>query len=230
VPAPIIAITESEEESAVPYIEAVERAGGRWVRVNVNRPVDPAAVLAAAQGLLLTGGADVDPSYYGERPIPEAGVRPHPNRDANEMPLLRAALERDMPVLGICRGMQLLNVARGGRLVQDLPGHRAGPDGVTLKHDIFVPPGSKMTSILGMGGFLKVNSVHHQGIRWAQKAPNLMAGAYSLLKDGTLEALESPDHSWVVAVQFHPERALEVSKVWENLFTKFVAAAAERAA
>ncbi len=234
-PAPLIAITESDEESIIPYIDAIEAAGGRWMRVNVNVPVDVDAVLRQAEGLLLTGGADVHPSWYKEEIDPAAGVRPHRNRDQNELPLAKAAIDRNMPILGICRGMQALNVLLGGRLIQDLPGHRPlpGPMGTpgsaAAKHDIFIPPGARLTSILGVGGFMKVNSVHHQGVRWAHKAPNLVVSAYSLLKDGIIEAVESPDHFWLMGVQWHPERTEEVPKVFRNLFASLVKAAGERA-
>lgn len=229
-PAPMIAITESDEESIVPYIGAIEAAGGRWMRVNVNVPVNVDSVLAQVQGLLLTGGADVHPSWYREEIDPAAGVHPHPNRDQNELPLAKAAIDRNMPILGICRGMQALNVLLGGRLIQDLPGHRPElPGNAAAKHDIFIPPGARLTSILGVGGFMKVNSVHHQGVRWAHKAPNLVVSAYSLLKDGIIEAVESPDHFWLMGVQWHPERTEEVPKVFRNLFASLVKAAGERA-
>ena len=225
---PIIGVTESEEEPGLAYFEAIEAAGGKPLPINVNSPLDVMATLARLNGLLLTGGADIHPSHYGEAVDPAAGVRPHPNRDTNELPLARAAIERDMPVFGICRGMQAINVLMGGKLVQDLPGHRPDPQQPPLKHDVFIPPGARLTAILGMGGFIKVNSQHHQGIRWAQKAPHLLVSAYSLLKDGTIEGIESTQHFWLLGVQWHPERTGEVPRLVQNLFASFARAAGER--
>ena len=229
-PAPLIAVTESREEPSLAYFEAIEAAGGKPLPVNVNAPVDVEAILAKAGGLLLTGGADIDPSWYGEAADPAAGVKPSPDRDKNELPLVRAFIERDKPVLGICRGMQAINVVLGGRLIQDLPGHRPLPNAAVpvLKHDVFIPPGARMVAILGVGGFMKVNSQHHQGMRWAHKAPNLMVSAYSLLKDGIIEGIESTAHSWVIGVQWHPERTGEVPSVFGKLFQNFVVAAGEK--
>lgn len=226
---PLIAVTESREEPGLAYFEAIAAAGGKALPVNVNAAVDVEAILAKAGGLLLTGGADIDPSWYGESADPAADVKPSPDRDRNELPLIRAFIERDRPVLGICRGMQAINVVLGGRLIQDLPGHRPPPNAAVpvLKHDVFIPPGARMVAILGVGGFMKVNSVHHQGMRWTHKAPNLMVSAYSLLKDGIIEGIESTVHSWVIGVQWHPERTDEVPRVFSKLFENFIAAAGQ---
>lgn len=225
---PIIGVTESEEEPGLAYFEAVEAAGGKAFPINVNSPLDIKATMAKINGLLLSGGADIHPSHYGEAVDPAAGVRSHPNRDANELPLVRAAIDRDLPVFGICRGMQAINVLMGGKLVQDLPGHRVPRGQPPLKHDVFIPPGARLTAILGMGGFMKVNSQHHQGVRWAQKAPHLLVSAYSLLKDGIIEGIESTQHFWLLGVQWHPERTGEVSRPFQNLFASFVRAADQR--
>ena len=222
---PVIAITESIEQRAEAYAAAIQSAGGIPQIVNVNQALDVERILSLAQGLLLTGGADIHPNNYGREVDPAANVEAHPTRDTLELPLAKAAVERNMPVLGICRGMQALNVVLGGSLIQDLPGHRGGDRTEVFKHEIFIPPGARMTNILGVGGFMKINSTHHQGLRWAQKAPGLMVAAYSTLKDGTIEAVESPDHRWLVGVQWHPERRDEVPKVFEHLFQGFVAAA-----
>ena len=127
-----------------------------------------------------------------------------------------------MPVLAICRGMQLLNVAFGGRLIQDLPGHRPtfvgdGGDSAEITHQIYVAPGAKSAAIIGSAGFFRVNSYHHQGLNEAQRAPRLMSTAYSV-EDGLVEGLESPEHSWVIGLQCHPERKDEVPRTFANLF------------
>ena len=184
----------------------------------------PDSLLEAVGGLLLTGGPDdIDSPIYGD----EAGREPSSELDKMELGLLRCALGLDMPVLGICRGMQLLNVAFGGGLLQDIPGHKMElKDGhwASSHHSIYLSPGSKLAAILGMGGFFRVNSSHRQGLREAQKAPRLLASAYCV-EDGIIEGLESPDHRWVVGVQCHPERQDEVPKAFANLFVAF----AERA-
>ncbi len=227
-PDPTIAITESEEEPVEPYVEAVEAAGGRPRVVSMAGPCDVDRLLTEIDGLLLTGGADVDPSRYGEKPLPSVELDLNLERDEHELPLIRAAVDRDLPVLGICRGMQALNVALGGSLLQDVPGHAAEDDETPVFHEIFVPPGSRLTHIMGIGGFMKVNSLHHQGLTLAQKAPDLLVSAYAL-KNGIIEALDSPRHRhrWVVGVQWHPERRGEVARHFQRLFARLVAVASE---
>ena len=186
---------------------------------SLDCPVD---WLSGAGGLYLCGGGDIHPLTYGMDPDPGVSLDLCPEFDSLELGLLNAALQRDMPVLGICRGMQLLNVAFGGSLLQDAPGHRSpgDEDEDSLKHMVYLSPGSKLAAILGTGGFFRVNSLHRQGIKEAQKAPALLASAYSL-EDGLIEGLESPGHSWVLGVQFHPERTNEVPKAFNNLFESF---------
>jgi putative glutamine amidotransferase len=227
-PRPIIAITQSPEEPVEPYVACVRDAGGEALVVGMEAPIDPHALLAGVDGLLLTGGADVDPAQYAQAADPAAHVQARPARDAVELPLIRAALERDVPVLGICRGMQALNVALGGSLLQDIPGHRTGDEDMAAVHEVFVPPGSRLTHILGVGGFMRVNSLHHQGLKLPQKAPELLVSAFSV-KDGIIEGLDSPSyrHRWVVAVQWHPERRHEVPPRMQKLFSGLVAAAQE---
>lgn len=219
----ILAIVSNNELNARKYIQAV--AG--QVQTRLITPQDmfapPEAVLSDAGGLLLTGGPDVDPVNYNESRDSEAGLELAEALDTLEFGLLRYALEHDMPVLAICRGMQLLNVAFGGKLLQDIPGHKAelkGGHWESVHHSIYISPGSKLAAILGMGGFFRVNSRHHQGLREAQKSPRLLASAYSM-DDAIIEGLESPEHSWVVGVQCHPERKDEVPKAFANLFLAF---------
>jgi putative glutamine amidotransferase len=216
---PVIAITADSEAEAEPYADAVRRHGG------VPRLVLPGGVPSLEEarelgGMLVSGGADIHPARYGEGPLPGEDAEYFPERDEVELPLLAAALVLDMPVLGICRGMQALNVAMGGGLVRDLPGHSASEvDGeeAAAYHHIYIAPGSKMAAIVGSGGFVRVNSLHHQGVIEAKKSPRLLASAYSV-EDGVIEALESPDHDWVIGVQFHPERRMEVPPQFDRLF------------
>ena len=224
---PLIVVTATSESHAHPYRESVERRGGNVRLALPEATSTPEETLAEATGLMLTGGPDVDPALYGEVPDPQAGLKVNRPRDDMELPLLRQALERDLPVLAICRGMQLLNVAFGGRLVQDLPGHREDDKGESASHQVYLSPGSKLAAILGSGGFLRLNSRHHQGLREAQKAPALLATAYSL-DDGLIEGLESPAHDWVIGVQCSPEREEEVPSSFGRLFQTFVERAETR--
>ena len=218
----IVAITSSGTKNARLYVEVMESAGAA---VRVLIPDDHADVateelMRDAGGLLLTGGPDVDPALYGEEPDQEAGLELDRALDDLELRILEYALDRDMPVLAICRGMQLLNVAFGGKLIQDLPNHKSEKiDGTwePASHTIYIAPGAKAAPVIGMAGFFKVNSLHHQGLKEAQRAPRLMTIAYDV-EDGLIEGLESPEHSWVIGLQCHPERQDEVPKMFDNLF------------
>jgi putative glutamine amidotransferase len=184
------------------YVEAIERAGGRALLV----PPSTDAVdetLDALDGLLFSGGNDLDPSTYDQEPHPETkGTRLE--RDRGELALLEAALARDMPVLAVCRGSQVLNVARGGDLVQHLPDvvgderHKHTP-GVFADHDVRVDDDSKLGRVLGARA--PVKSHHHQG--YARIGEGLREVAWA--DDGTVEALEDPDKRFAVGVLWHPE-------------------------
>jgi putative glutamine amidotransferase len=184
------------------YVDAVQSAGGRPVLVppseeGIDETVD------ALDAVIFSGGADVDPSRYGAEPHPETDA-PQTRRDAGEMALLQAALERDMPVLAICRGFQLLNVARGGDLVQHLPEevghdeHKQVPGEFAL-HPVEIKGGTKLESIVGEGSH--VTSHHHQAV--GRIGDGLVETAWA--EDGTLEALEDPSRRFVLGVQWHPE-------------------------
>jgi putative glutamine amidotransferase len=184
------------------YVRAVERAGGRPLVV----PPSAEAVeetLDALHGLVLSGGADLDPASYGAEPHAETdGVRPE--RDGAELALLEAALARDLPVLAVCRGSQVLNVARGGDLVQHLPevvgheGHKDTP-GVFSDHDVEVVSGTKLHDVVG--GRAPVKSHHHQGYGSLGKGLRESARA----EDGTVEAIEDPSRRFALGVLWHPE-------------------------
>ncbi len=220
-----VVLTSADPRNARRYIEVLEPLG---LEVRRLLPTDAESrsaeeLMEGAGGLLLPGGPDVDPLLYGSSPDPEAGLEVCRPLDDLDLRLLGCALERDMPVLAICRGMQVLNVAFGGRLIQDLPDHRVEQrDGrwVSRRHQIYLSPGAKAAAIIGTAGFFWVNSRHHQGLREAQRSPRLMATAYDV-KDGLVEGLESPEHSWVIGLQCHPERQDEVPRLFANLFTAF---------
>jgi gamma-glutamyl-gamma-aminobutyrate hydrolase PuuD len=184
------------------YVRAVEAAGGRALLV----PPSTEAVeetLDVLDGLLLSGGADLDPASYGAGAHPETnGVRP--DRDRAELALLEGALARDMPVLAVCRGSQVLNVSRGGDLVQHLPevvgheGHKQTP-GVFAEHDVEVLPQTKLHEVVGEPAPIK--SHHHQG--YGQLGKGLREAARA--DDGTVEAIEDPSRRFALGVLWHPE-------------------------
>lgn len=225
-----IAITSADPRNARRYTKIMESLGAQ---VRLLTPKNDGTTVGACGrtpllmdgigGLLLPGGPDIDPLLYGASPDPQAGLEVCRSLDDLELQLLGYALDHDMPVLAICRGMQLLNVAFGGRLIQNLPGHRAEQqDGhwVSKNHLIYLSPGAKAAAVIGMAGFFRVNTYHHQGLREPQKSPRLMATAYSV-DDGIIEGLESPEHSWVIGLQCHPERQEEVPRLFANLFAAF---------
>ena len=184
------------------YVRQVEAAGGRALLVPPSEE-GVGETLAALDGVLFSGGADIDPSEYGHEPHPETnGTRPE--RDRGELALLSAALERDMPVLAVCRGSQVLNVARGGDLVQHLPDvvgdekHKQTP-GVFTDHEVDVKKETRLGSLLGERA--PVKSHHHQG--FGKLGDRLVESAWA--EDGTLEAIEDPDKRFAVGVLWHPE-------------------------
>ncbi len=216
---PLIGVAASDADWARTYVEAAEWGGAETRLLLPDSPERATAALDSIDGLLVTGGADIHPPRYNREPDPNAGLdEPAHAQDEWEIALLRYAMERDMPVLGICRGMQLLNVVCGGQLIQHLPGHRR-EDGVagSAYHRVYISPGSRLAAIIGAGGFVRVNSRHHQGVSEPIKAASLMASAYSL-EDGLIEALESPHHDWVIGVQWHNENRDEVPRSFGNLF------------
>ncbi|MSQ11131.1 MAG: gamma-glutamyl-gamma-aminobutyrate hydrolase family protein [Dehalococcoidia bacterium] len=210
---PRIGVTAPSESIAEDCLASVHAHGAETLLLLPDQTRSVDETLAGIDGLLLCGGPDVEPAEYGAVSDPNAGVKTDAALDALELPLLRAALVRDLPVLCICRGMQALNVACGGRLIQDLPNHRADEHGASAYHHVWIAPGSKLAAAIGSGGLVRVNSRHHQGLREPQKAPLLKASAYSP-DDFLVEGLESPEHTWVLGVQFHPERKNDKGR-WE---------------
>ena len=184
------------------YVDAVERAGGRALVVPPAEE-DIEQTLDALDGIVFSGGADVDPAHYGAEAHPETDD-PQTRRDAGELALLQAALGRDMPTLAICRGFQLLNVARGGDLVQHLPemtgndAHKQVP-GEFAVHPVEVRAGSRLAGIVGSAS--DVTSHHHQAL--GRVGEGLVESAWAA--DGTLEAVEDPSLRFAVGVQWHPE-------------------------
>ena len=226
----VIGVTAGSHAGAKPYIEAIRRNGAEARLLLPGRYAGVDRTLGRVGALLLTGGADLGPAWYPDGGRGTATPGPATRRDEMERSLLLAALDRDIPVLCICRGMHALNLALGGSLVDGLVSHdayRKGREDVSSHHRLYMAPGSKLASIVGSGGFVRVNSRHRQGLREPQKSPLLMASAYSL-DDGLIEALESPRHDWVIGVQFHPEIRKEVPPHFERLFQGLVQRASSR--
>ena len=214
----LIAVAASSGAEAEPYVASLTARQGEARVLTPKRFENLSEAMDGVSGLLLTGGHDVHPSRYGQEIDPSAGVDAYPERDEMEVAVLRHALDLGMPVLGICRGMQLINVAFGGSLLQDIPEHRdPAAEGGSLRHAVYVSPGSKLGAIIGAGAIYKTNSLHHQGLKEAQRAPGLLASAYHP-DDGIVEGLESPAHRLLIAVQCHPERESEVPRSFLKLF------------
>ena len=206
------------------YVQAVERAGGRALLVPPSRD-GVEETLDAVDGLIFSGGPDLGPDLYGQESHPETfGVVEE--RDRAELALLEAALARDMPVLAICRGSQVLNVARGGDLVQHLPDvvgdqkHKHTP-GTFADHDVSLEEGTRLASLLG--DHAPVKSHHHQG--FARVGEGLRVAAHA--EDGTIEAVEATDRRYALGVLWHPE-AGEDMKLFEALVAEAARYRSER--
>jgi putative glutamine amidotransferase len=209
------------------YAWAVERSGAVPVVLPPLAPEHAENVLDRLDGLLLSGGVDVDPALYGRPRHPKLG-RVDRERDEFELALTRHALRRDLPILAICRGQQVLNVAAGGTLIQDIPSeleggavtHEAPGRRTRRSHPVEVVAGSKLAEILGPGP-LSVNSFHHQAIDRLGEGLTVTGRCPG---DGVIEAVEMRDRSFVVAVQWHPESFWKEPVSFQALFDAHTAA------
>lgn len=215
------------------YVEALRNVGGLpWlIPLLPHDPDTMQGIFEKLDGVFLTGGVDVDPSRYGEPKHPLCGTT-DPARDAIEIQLLAFALERKLPVLAVCRGIQILNVMCGGTLYQDVTAMVPAamkhdyfptpeqPSRSYLAHDITVKADSLLGAALGES-VVPVNSMHHQAIK--DLAPSLRPTAFA--PDGIIEAVESTSNHYVVAVQWHPEELAETQPGMKRLFESFAAAA-----
>jgi putative glutamine amidotransferase len=239
--APLIAIIPNRKPDD--YVQAIERAGARTLVIDRDR-TSAADVLRDAAGILLTGGGDVDPARYGEAADPTFEAA-EDGRDAYEMDIVRLAVEQNVPLLAICRGVQILNVALGGSLIQDIPS--AHPSAVNhsltdpkwaIAHDVTVAPDSHLHHAMRdaisahaangandaqSGATMAVNSRHHQSIKALGKDLRVTATAV----DGIIEAVERPASTFCVGVQWHPENFLEHGE-FAPLFRAFIDATAAR--
>ena len=218
-------MTYEDEKKVGPYLEALRLVGLEPVPVSAEK----SRSLEGIDGLVLTGGCDVDPKQYGQEPAPET-QQPNPARDRMEIGLLGEALDRDLPVLAICRGMQLFNVYhKGGTLIQHLRGglHKTKlppADPSKPVHEVMVTPGTRLAKIFGEGK-VQVNSRHHQAVD--QLGERLIISAKSA-GDGVVEALEHVDKQFAVAVQWHPEDQVKQDEEQKKLFRAFAEAVERR--
>ncbi len=201
------------------YPQAISRAGGIPVVIPPFRSDhEIAGLLERVDGICLSGGPDLHPSAYGAEPDPALGPT-EPEVDEFEVALVRAALQRHMPLLCICRGAQLLNVVRGGTLVQHLPDHRQTEPGRLPTHRVRVDPASKLAQALGATE-VEVNSFHHQAVE--RLGGNLRPVAWS--EDGIVEGIEATDRPFVLGVQWHAEGLVDADEQ-RALFAAFLGAA-----
>ena len=197
------------------YLESVRRVGGEPVELDLHRD-PPEDVVTRVDGLMLTGGGDVDPALYGEAPH-ESFHASEAGRDAYEVALIRAASEARLPIFAICRGMQVLNVALGGTLVQ----HIEAPGHMRELHRVNVDPGSRVAKAIGADVADACNSIHHQALdRIADGLTVTGTG-----EDGMVEAVEAESQQWIVAVQWHPEDTAAVDPQQQALFDELIAQA-----
>ena len=200
------------------YIESLARAGARMRWVELSDPEQAVQDALTCDGLLLPGGGDMDPKFYGQERIPACG-EPNLLRDTAEPLLLRAFLAADKPVLGICRGIQVMNAVLGGDLYQDIKPfeHLPHNDHWAKVHTVTVRRGTLLSRILGQDTVL-VNSQHHQAVD--RVAPGFTLAALS--EDGIVEAIEKPDARFCLGVQWHPEWLSDADPAMQSLFDAFV--------
>jgi putative glutamine amidotransferase len=215
------------------YEEAVQRAGGEVVVID-RSTTTPEAALAGADGLLLAGGGDLLPSLYGE-PAHEAFDPAEPGRDDYELELVRLATARDLPLLAICRGIQVLNVARGGTLVQDIATqlqttieHMVRQPQFAIGHDVWMAPTSRLQALMGPrlddSDVCPVNTRHHQAVKDVGRDLVVTATA----PDGVIEAIEDPTQRFCLGVQWHPENFYRTGE-FSPLFAGLIEAATKPA-
>jgi putative glutamine amidotransferase len=209
------------------YVRAIADAGGTPFLIGPIGDVDVLrGQFAAVHGLLLPGGGDIEPSFYGAAPTAELDGVDVPLDEA-ELTLARWALSEGKPFFGICRGHQCMNVAAGGTLIQDIPtevpnalSHRL-QERTAMAHGMIVEPDSLLADVIGTAE-VDVNSMHHQSV--LELAPGMVVCGRS--PDGVVEAIERPDHPFALSVQFHPEELVPGHEASERLFRRFIEAAA----
>ncbi|TCP28944.1 putative glutamine amidotransferase [Scopulibacillus darangshiensis] len=228
--APVIGLTADIESKKVyvkeDYLTAIINAGGTPIIFpHTTDPVMIQGLMDKVDGLLLTGGADIDPSLYGEEPLLGLGQLT-PNRDQFEMQLVKTAFQKQCPILAICRGNSMLNIARGGSSYQDINSqlsnlvqHKQLAPRDHLSHGIQIEQGSRLNQVLGADR-IKVNSFHHQAIK--EVAPGFRVSAVA--SDGVIEGIESVNEPFVIGVQWHPGSLIQEDHYAQKLFLAFIQA------
>jgi putative glutamine amidotransferase len=208
------------------YVRAVESAGGLAIVLAPSPGAAVSELLDRLDGVLLSGGGDIDPSFYAREAHPST-CRVAPDRDAFELELCRQALSRDLPLLAICRGHQVLNVATGGTLIQDIPSQLAGagehdPDTERWQpaHEVRILPGTRLREIL-KSETMAVNSFHHQAVE--QLGAGVVSSALAVA-DGVVEGIELPGRRLALGVQWHPEAFWDHQPDFQPLFAALVTA------
>ena len=211
------------EEKESHYLAALERAGARPLAVRPGREKEVPDLLRQVRGWVLTGGDDIAPEIYGQEPHPKLR-EVNPPRDRMDLLIARGVFAQGLPCLGICLGNQMLNVASGGSLLQDIgtfvPGAAEHSGGT--RHRVRAEPGTRLAALLGAGE-VEVNSYHHQAVQRLGRGFRVTARS----TDGVVEGIERPGEPFVVGVQWHPEREGCAPEASDALFRAFVAAAAE---
>ncbi len=218
---------ENQYNMGITYVESVKKAGGIPVLLTFVKGDAVAELVEHLDGLLLSGGPDMDPSFFGEEPHPRLGGI-SPERDVFESEICREAMNRGIPILGICRGCQLINIVAGGNIFQDIPSQVSG----AIKHGQDAPrwhashsarlrPGTKLAAIMGEDT-IRVNSYHHQSVK--DVAPNWLVSAVAT--DGVIEAIEDTTHPFRLGIQWHPECFYEYT-AFDALFQAFIGACRE---
>lgn len=233
--APMIAITCKESAAVEDYIDAIENFGGEpCLYLSLESPIPDN--LQGIDGLLIPGGGDIDPRRYNEPRIHDKGISKikgvSKSRDTLELQLCQMALEADIPIFGICRGIQVMSVATGGSLYQDIHTqlancllHKDGQSIYDAQHYIKIQPNSLLNQLTS-DSYTEVNSAHHQAVK--VMGNGFIVTAQS--EDGIIEAIEDPSKKFVIGVQYHPERMLKIPELREHaekLFQAFVDAASQ---
>jgi len=234
---PLIGITCSSESTEYDsyrlrhsYVNAVSQTGGEAVILPYTDEQGVKEIIGTLDGIVLSGGDDIDPACYDEQPHIALG-KIDPRRDMFELELVKAAIGVGTPILGICRGMQLLYVAMGGKLIQDISSEvigaikhkQEGPKSYP-SHKVTVEKNSKLSGMIGTGE-VRVNSFHHQAVKKPMIDRFIVSARAS---DGVIEAIEFPNEQFVLGVQWHPEEMFSESPAMIEIFAAFVAEAAAR--
>ena len=214
---PVIGITSDAKNGVEQYVELIQRRGAYTEILVPNQQTTPKCTLENIDGLLVTCEDEINLEHFDSSN----------GYDSGTYQLVSTSLQLNIPMLCICKGMLILNLVTDGKPANNIHKHNATTqkDGrISSYHHIYISPGSKLATIVGSGGFVRVNSRHSKGISESQKSPTLLASAYSL-EDGFIEAVESPSHNWVIGVQFHPERRREIPPHFDRLFDALIIAA-----